>query len=156
AIRDHACVGRADEVYERGLELTDPRTLRDQWRAQRFDDCGDIIVVDRLLRIRKESLVLCHEGNLRHVDASVKCLTFLPLPGHGLPMFSLQGKSLLITGGTGSFGKLFVKTALERLQLKKLVVFSRDELKQFEMQQRLSSPFLRYFIGDVRDQQRLR
>ena len=70
-------------------------------------------------------------------------------------MYSLQGKSLLITGGTGSFGKLFVKTALERLSLKKLVVFSRDELKQFEMQQKLSSPILRYFIGDVRDQARL-
>jgi UDP-N-acetylglucosamine 4,6-dehydratase/5-epimerase len=71
-------------------------------------------------------------------------------------MFSLQGKSLLITGGTGSFGKLFVRTALERLGLRKLVVFSRDELKQYEMQQKLSSPILRYFIGDVRDQQRVR
>lgn len=71
-------------------------------------------------------------------------------------MFSLQGKSLLVTGGTGSFGKLFVRTALERLGLKKLVVFSRDELKQYEMQQKLSSPILRYFIGDVRDQQRVR
>ncbi|CAN5918999.1 UDP-N-acetylglucosamine 4,6-dehydratase (inverting) [soil metagenome] len=71
-------------------------------------------------------------------------------------MFSLQGKSVLITGGTGSFGKLFVKTALQRLDLKKLVVFSRDELKQYEMQQTLSSPKLRYFIGDVRDPQRIR
>jgi UDP-N-acetylglucosamine 4,6-dehydratase len=71
-------------------------------------------------------------------------------------MFSLQGKTLLITGGTGSFGKLFVRTALERLGLRKLVVFSRDELKQYEMQQKLSSPILRYFIGDVRDQQRVR
>ena len=71
-------------------------------------------------------------------------------------MFSLQGMSVLVTGGTGSFGKLFVKTALERLDLKKLVVFSRDELKQFEMQQRISSPRLRYFIGDVRDRDRVR
>src|SRR5947209_6472345 len=70
-------------------------------------------------------------------------------------MVSLKGKSLLITGGTGSFGKLFVKTALEKLELKRLVVFSRDELKQFEMQQRISSPTLRYFIGDVRDRDRL-
>ena len=70
-------------------------------------------------------------------------------------MFSLRGKSLLITGGTGSFGKLFVKTALERLELRKLVVFSRDELKQYEMQQRVSSPTIRFFIGDVRDQERL-
>jgi UDP-N-acetylglucosamine 4,6-dehydratase len=70
-------------------------------------------------------------------------------------MVSLNGKSLLITGGTGSFGKLFVKTALERLHLKRLVVFSRDELKQFEMQQQISSPILRYFIGDVRDRDRL-
>src|SRR5262245_25295388 len=70
-------------------------------------------------------------------------------------MYSLHGKSLLVTGGTGSFGKLFVKTALEKLDLKKLVVFSRDELKQYEMQQRISSPKLRYFIGDVRDADRL-
>ncbi len=70
-------------------------------------------------------------------------------------MFSLQGKSILITGGTGSFGKRFVRTALEKLDLKRIVVFSRDELKQFEMQQTLSSPKLRFFIGDVRDRDRL-
>ncbi len=70
-------------------------------------------------------------------------------------MYSLQGKSLLVTGGTGSFGKLFVRTALEKLDVKKLVVFSRDELKQYEMQQKISSPKLRFFIGDVRDRDRL-
>lgn len=70
-------------------------------------------------------------------------------------MYSLRGKSLLITGGTGSFGKRFVKHALERLELKRLVVFSRDELKQFEMAQHISAPNLRYFIGDVRDKERL-
>ena len=74
-----------------------------------------------------------------------------------MSMYSLEGKSLLITGGTGSFGKRFIKTALERLRLKKLVVFSRDELKQYEMQQSpaFRSPLLRYFIGDVRDRDRL-
>ncbi len=71
-------------------------------------------------------------------------------------MFSLEGQSILITGGTGSFGERFVKTALERLKLRKLVVFSRDELKQSRMQQRYHSPILRYFIGDVRDRDRLR
>jgi len=70
-------------------------------------------------------------------------------------MFSLQGKSLLVTGGTGSFGKLLVRTAIERLELRKIVVFSRDELKQYEMQQKLDSPKIRYFIGDVRDRDRL-
>lgn len=70
-------------------------------------------------------------------------------------MYSLRGKSLLITGGTGSFGKRFVATALERLQLKKLVVLSRDELKQYEMQQKLDSEDLRYYLGDVRDPDRL-
>src|SRR5688500_5708376 len=70
-------------------------------------------------------------------------------------MYSLAGKSLLITGGTGSFGKQFVRTALERLDLTKIVVFSRDELKQFEMQQQIKSDRLRFFIGDVRDRERL-
>lgn len=73
-------------------------------------------------------------------------------------MFS--GKSILVTGGTGSFGKAFVKTVLARYpDLKRLVVFSRDELKQFEMSQHVSENDhlgIRYFIGDVRDPDRLR
>lgn len=71
---------------------------------------------------------------------------------------NLDGKSILVTGGTGSFGKRFVKTVLERYNLKRLVIFSRDELKQFEMQQQFPTnvhPCLRYFIGDVRDESRL-
>lgn len=71
----------------------------------------------------------------------------------------LSGKSLLITGGTGSFGKAFVKTVLERYpDIRRLVVYSRDELKQFEMQQQFPTsryPAMRYFIGDVRDARRL-
>jgi UDP-N-acetylglucosamine 4,6-dehydratase (inverting) len=69
-------------------------------------------------------------------------------------------RSVLITGGTGSFGKAFVRTLLnESPDLQRLVIFSRDELKQFEMSQELSSdkyPCLRYFLGDVRDLPRLR
>jgi UDP-N-acetylglucosamine 4,6-dehydratase (inverting) len=72
----------------------------------------------------------------------------------------LENKSILITGGTGSFGKAFVKTILARYpDIKRLVIFSRDELKQFEMAQEFSEsayPALRYFIGDVRDAPRLR
>lgn len=72
----------------------------------------------------------------------------------------LNNKSILITGGTGSFGKAFVRTVLARYpDVKRLVIFSRDELKQFEMAQELSEakyPALRYFIGDVRDEKRLR
>lgn len=72
----------------------------------------------------------------------------------------LNGKSILVTGGTGSFGKVFVKTVLERYPgVRRLVIFSRDELKQFEMAQKLDPakhPALRYFIGDVRDADRLR
>ena len=64
-------------------------------------------------------------------------------------------KSVLITGGTGSFGRRYVKTLLERFQPKRLIVYSRDELKQFEMQQDYSAPCMRYFIGDVRDRDRL-
>jgi UDP-N-acetylglucosamine 4,6-dehydratase len=67
----------------------------------------------------------------------------------------IDGKSVLVTGATGSFGKVFVKTVLEQHDPKRLVVFSRDELKQFEMQQQIQSPKLRYFLGDVRDKERL-
>lgn len=70
-------------------------------------------------------------------------------------MSILSGKSILVTGATGSFGKRFIKTALEQHDVKRLVVFSRDELKQFEMQQTYNSPKLRYFLGDVRDKERL-
>ena len=61
----------------------------------------------------------------------------------------------LITGGTGSFGKHFVKNLLERYHPRKLIVYSRDELKQYEMQQEFSQECMRYFIGDVRDRDRL-
>jgi UDP-N-acetylglucosamine 4,6-dehydratase (inverting) len=70
-------------------------------------------------------------------------------------MSYLAGKAVLITGGTGSFGKAFVKRVLADDEIKKLVVFSRDELKQFEMAELINSPKLRYFLGDVRDYQRL-
>ena len=66
-----------------------------------------------------------------------------------------ENKSILITGGTGSFGKLYVKTLLERYAPKRLIIYSRDELKQFEMQQVFNAPCMRYFIGDVRDKERL-
>ncbi len=66
-----------------------------------------------------------------------------------------NNKSILITGGTGSFGKKYVKTLLERYSPKKIIIFSRDELKQFEMQQVFNKPCMRYFIGDVRDKERL-
>jgi UDP-N-acetylglucosamine 4,6-dehydratase/5-epimerase len=66
-----------------------------------------------------------------------------------------DGKSILITGGTGSFGRRYVKTILERYRPKRVVVFSRDELKQFEMQQQFNAPAMRYFLGDVRDRDRL-
>ncbi len=66
-----------------------------------------------------------------------------------------DGKSILITGGTGSFGKQYSKTILEKFRPKRLVIYSRDELKQFEMQQDFNDPVMRYFIGDVRDLPRL-
>jgi UDP-N-acetylglucosamine 4,6-dehydratase (inverting) len=74
----------------------------------------------------------------------------------------LNDKTILVTGGTGSFGKKLISTILERYQPRKVIVFSRDELKQFEMQN--TEPFLtfgnknvmRFFIGDVRDLERLK
>lgn len=74
--------------------------------------------------------------------------------------FSFDGKSVLITGGTGSFGQRFIRTVLDRWSPKRVVVYSRDELKQFDMQN--AEPFrsrqdtMRFFIGDVRDEARMR
>jgi len=66
-----------------------------------------------------------------------------------------DGQTILITGGTGSFGKQYTQTLLDRFNPKKIIIFSRDELKQFEMQQVFNQPCMRYFIGDVRDRERM-
>ena len=74
------------------------------------------------------------------------------------PAPDMNGKVILVTGGTGSFGKQFVRMVAARWSPRKLIVFSRDELKQYEMAQEFPQsefPFMRYFIGDVRDAQRL-
>ncbi|MEI7572684.1 MAG: UDP-N-acetylglucosamine 4,6-dehydratase (inverting) [Phenylobacterium sp.] len=74
----------------------------------------------------------------------------------------LEGKTVLVTGGTGSFGRRFIDTVLSRAEPRKLIVFSRDELKQHEMQVDMAERFtpeqmshMRFFLGDVRDRQRL-
>ena len=74
------------------------------------------------------------------------------------PWMDLNNRTVLVTGGTGSFGKHFIKTVIAQYKPRRLIVFSRDELKQFEMQQEFPHekyPFIRYFIGDVRDKDRL-
>lgn len=74
------------------------------------------------------------------------------------PMIDLNDKTVLITGGTGSFGNAFIQSVVSRFKPRRLIVFSRDELKQFEMAQVFSQdryPFMRFFIGDVRSRDRL-
>jgi UDP-N-acetylglucosamine 4,6-dehydratase/5-epimerase len=74
------------------------------------------------------------------------------------PAIDLNDKVVMVTGGTGSFGKHFVRTVIARYKPRKLIIFSRDELKQYEMAQAFSPeqyPFMRYFIGDVRNVARL-
>lgn len=71
-------------------------------------------------------------------------------------MSVLSGSSILVTGGTGSFGKAFIRQVLDEFDPKKIVIFSRDELKQYEARQVFNDdPRLRWFIGDIRDQHRL-
>ncbi len=67
-----------------------------------------------------------------------------------------NGKAIMITGGTGSFGKKYVKVMLEKYRPRRLVIYSRDELKQYEMQQEFNASCMRYFLGDVRDGERLK
>jgi len=66
-----------------------------------------------------------------------------------------NNQTILITGGTGSFGKKYTEIILNKYKPKKIIIFSRDELKQFEMQQVFNDPCMRYFIGDVRDSSRI-
>ncbi|MCK5444110.1 MAG: UDP-N-acetylglucosamine 4,6-dehydratase (inverting), partial [Rhodospirillaceae bacterium] len=66
-----------------------------------------------------------------------------------------DNSSILVTGGTGSFGKRFIQRVLEKYKPRRLIVYSRDEYKQFVMQQTYNAPCMRYFIGDVRDRLRL-
>lgn len=66
-----------------------------------------------------------------------------------------DGSTILITGGTGSFGKQYTQTLLDRYNPKKIIIYSRDELKQYEMRQSFDHECMRYFIGDVRDKERL-
>src|SRR5690606_25597876 len=70
-------------------------------------------------------------------------------------MSLVHGRTLLITGGPGSFGRKTIEILLRDYDVRKLIIFSRDELKQFEMQQEYNDPRLRFFIGDVRDKERL-
>ncbi|MBI4616144.1 MAG: UDP-N-acetylglucosamine 4,6-dehydratase (inverting) [Planctomycetes bacterium] len=67
----------------------------------------------------------------------------------------LDGKHVLVTGGTGSFGRRFVRTVLLRFDPARLIVFSRDEQKHYQMMQELGDPRIRHFVGDVRDLERL-
>jgi UDP-N-acetylglucosamine 4,6-dehydratase (inverting) len=68
----------------------------------------------------------------------------------------LRGANILVTGGTGSFGRAFARHVLDHLDPRRLIVFSRDELKQYEMRQQFGDdPRLRWFLGDVRDERRL-
>ena len=69
-----------------------------------------------------------------------------------------KNKSILVTGGTGTFGKAFVRTVLKNFSPKRLIILSRDELKQYELSQEIKEkdyPMIRYFIGDVRDRDRM-
>ena len=76
----------------------------------------------------------------------------------GKPLIDLNARSVLITGGTGSFGRQLVKTIISKFKPKRLIVYSRDELKQYEMANDpllVGKPSLRFFIGDIRDRDRL-
>ena len=84
-----------------------------------------------------------------------------PAGGTGLEagLRMLDGRSVLVTGGTGSFGRRFVETVMRHAKPRRVIIFSRDEFKQYEMQQHMPAewaPTLRYFIGDVRDCERLK
>ena len=96
-------------------------------------------------------------NNSNKTSATVRAI-HTPLRDFTQPWLDLNDKAVLVTGGTGSFGKHFVRQIIENYKPRRLVIYSRDELKQFDMQQEFPMDqytFMRYFIGDVRDRDRL-
>jgi UDP-N-acetylglucosamine 4,6-dehydratase len=118
------------------------RPLRTNGGQRRFDETSikDLLTLKELIYVKGFSL----PGARAH----------LGIRDNGKDhMF--KGKTVLITGGTGSFGKKFTEIVLKKYKPKRLIILSRDELKQFEMAQQFNDPCIRYFIGDVRDRDRL-
>lgn len=92
------------------------------------------------------------------VDFAVSTVSLPQFRDFTQPWLDLNDKSILVTGGTGSFGKHFLKTVVERYKPRRLIIFSRDELKQSDMALDFPAeryPYIRFFIGDVRDRDRL-
>jgi UDP-N-acetylglucosamine 4,6-dehydratase len=103
-----------------------------------------------------------NETNKNSPDASNSAVTIdsekvLPVKAPRNLEFSLNGKSILVTGGTGSLGRVIIKEILANCSPKRVIVYSRDEFKQFEMQQTkmFQHPCMRFFLGDIRDKERL-
>jgi UDP-N-acetylglucosamine 4,6-dehydratase len=98
------------------------------------------------------------DARVSEPDVQTGAVATHPFRDFSQPWLDLNDKSVLVTGGTGSFGKHFLKTVVAQYKPRRVVIFSRDELKQSEMAQEFSQadhPYIRYFIGDVRDRDRL-
>ena len=104
--------------------------------------------IDNLIQIKK----ILHNKN-RTIDQAKR---LLKIGNADIGKINWEKQSILVTGGTGSFGKHFCKVMIEKYQPKVIRVYSRDELKQHEMRQKFGEEYVRYFIGDVRDPDRLK
>ncbi len=126
------------------------RVFRDLWQpartpgGQRRYSEGDIAFLRRITELSDYMKL-----------ESIRTLLETEKSSNKIKKFSWDDKVVLVTGGTGSFGKAFVKVLLERFNPRAVRIYSRDELKQFHLQQEISDIRLRFFIGDVRDRQRL-
>lgn len=126
--------------------------------SQSIDTLGG----DKLCKAIRRPAFIWHDICLRFRilnNRTSDCRRSLMTIGIDKSIVNICDQSILITGGTGSFGKAFIRAVLEHCpKIKRLVIYSRDELKQFEMQQEFPEtkyPAIRFFIGDVRDQKRL-
>src|SRR6185312_15515196 len=129
------------------------------WAEQRLLLLRRVFQVQQLLPDRRLRRSLA--PRVAHASACSGELQFtVPYPNHtprNISQMNWNGKTVLVTGGTGSFGKKFAEVMLREFHPRKLIIFSRDELKQHEMRVAgYDHPSLRYFIGDVRDSVRLR
>ena len=140
--------------------LNNPKIIILDEATSGLDTFTESKVLDTINKIKKTIIIVSHRINtLKFCDKvyNIEKNTLKLIKNLNLikTVNFLKNKIILITGGTGSFGNAAVEFLTKKCKLKKIIIFSRDENKQYEMQKKFKNKNLRFFLGDIRDEERL-